>query len=195
MDKMKKHRCEWCGSDPLYISYHDKEWGVPVKNDNKHFEFLLLESAQAGLSWITILRKRENYRSAYENFDPQKVAAFNDTKINELLNNQGIIRNKLKINASINNAHKFLETQNKFGSFNNYIWGFVGRKPIINKYSKLSQLPSFTNFSEKLAKDLKQRGFKFLGPTTVYAHLQAAGLVNDHTTDCFRYQEIIDSYK
>jgi DNA-3-methyladenine glycosylase I len=195
MEEIRKHRCQWCGNDPLYIKYHDNEWGVPVYDDHKHFEFLLLESAQAGLSWITILRKRENYRLAYENFDPGKIAFYNENKIDELLNNQGIIRNKLKISASINNANMFIDIQNEFGTFNNYIWAFVGGKPVINKYSKLSELPPFTDFSEKLAKDLKQRGFKFLGPTTVYAHLQAAGLVNDHTTDCFRYKEIIDSYK
>lgn len=194
MESLKMHRCDWCGNDPLYISYHDKEWGVPVYNDHKHFEFLLLESAQAGLSWLTILRKRENYRKAYDNFDPIIVSNYNDKKINELLNNQGIIRNKLKIQASINNAQNFIEIQNLFGSFNDYIWEFTGGKPIINRYSELSKIPAFTDFSVKLARDLKQRGFKFLGPTTVYAHMQAAGLVNDHTTNCFRHKEIIDSY-
>lgn len=194
MEEFNKHRCEWCGNDPLYIQYHDTEWGVPVHNDQKHFEFLLLESAQAGLSWITILRKRENYRVAYENFDPYTVASFKDKKITELLNNPGIIRNKLKINASINNAVKFLKIQKDYGTFSNYIWEFVGGKPIVNRFSKQSELPAFSDLSSRLAKDLKQRGMKFLGPTTVYAHLQAAGLVNDHITQCFRYHEIINSY-
>ncbi|MCP4178481.1 MAG: DNA-3-methyladenine glycosylase I [bacterium] len=188
-------RCEWVPSDnKLYIEYHDKEWGVPVHDDNKIFEFLVLESAQAGLSWHTILKKRENYRLAFDNFDPQKVAGFDDRKVLSLLQNAGIIRNKLKITAAINNAKLFLDIQNKFGSFDKYIWGFVDGSPKVNKFQKLEAIPAKTKESEALSKDLKQKGFKFLGPTICYAHMQATGMVNDHIESCFRYREIIESY-
>lgn len=180
-------RCPWCGEDELYIKYHDDEWGVPVHDDRKHFEFLVLESAQAGLSWITILRKRENYRKAYDNFDPVKVSQYNETKINELLNNSGIIRNRKKIEASINNAKEFLKIQEEFGSFDRYIWNFVDNKPVQNKWQELSQIPATSELSHSVSKDLKRRGFKFLGPTIIYSHLQATGIINDHLTSCFKY--------
>jgi DNA-3-methyladenine glycosylase I len=178
-----------CGNDPLYVRYHDEEWGVPVHSDKKHFEFLVLESAQAGLSWITVLRKRENYRKAYDDFDYTKIAQYGDEKTIELLQNAGIIRNKLKIAASINNAVMFLEIQEEFGSFDNYIWAFVDNKPVINHCESLSDVPSTSELSGKVSKDLKKRGFKFLGSTTIYAHLQATGIINDHITSCFRYIE------
>lgn len=180
-------RCGWCGNDPLYVKYHDEEWGVPVHEDRKHFEFLVLESAQAGLSWITILRKRENYRKAYDDFDFIKVAKYDDEKINELIQNEGIIRNRLKIAASINNAKLFLKIQEEFGSFDNYIWAFVGNKPLINHWGSTSHVPATSELSDKISKDLKKRGFKFLGSTTTYAYLQATGIINDHITSCFRY--------
>lgn len=178
-------RCEWCGNDPLYIKYHDEEWGVPVHEDNKFFEFLLLESAQAGLSWITILKKRENYRVAYDNFDPNIVALYGEDKIEELMQNEGIVRNRRKIESSINNAKCFLEVQQEFGSFNSYIWGFVEGEPISNHYNSISEVPSTTELSEKISKELKKRGFRFVGPTIVYSFLQATGLVNDHIISCF----------
>ncbi|MCJ7689180.1 MAG: DNA-3-methyladenine glycosylase I [Clostridiaceae bacterium] len=181
------NRCSWCGNDPLYVKYHDEEWGVPVHSDKKHFEFLVLESAQAGLSWITVLRKREDYRKAYDNFDYTQVAQYDDEKINELLQNSGIIRNKLKILASINNAVMFLKIQEEFGSFDNYIWAFVDNKPLINHCESLSDVPATSELSDRVSKDLKMRGFKFLGSTTTYAHLQATGIINDHITSCFRY--------
>lgn len=184
------NRCSWCEGDGLYEKYHDEEWGVPVHDDGKHFEFLVLESAQAGLSWITILRKRENYRSAYDGFDPIKVSQYNQDKIEELLNNPGVVRNRKKIEASINNAIRFLEVQREFGSFDNYIWSFVDNKPIKNKWTSLSQVPATTELSDQVSKDLKKRGFKFLGSTIIYAHLQAIGVVNDHLVDCFRYNEV-----
>lgn len=180
-------RCDWVTNDPLYIDYHDKEWGVPVHDDNIHFEFIVLESAQAGLSWITILRKRENYRAAYDNFIPEKVAEYEDEKINELINNPGIVRNRRKIEASINNAKRFLEVKKEFGSFDKYIWSFVDNNPIINKWKKLSEVPSSTELSDKISKDLKKRGFKFIGTTIIYSYLQAVGIVSDHTMNCFRY--------
>lgn len=183
-------RCPWCASCQLYIDYHDNEWGVAVHDDRKHFEFLVLESAQAGLSWLTVLKKRENYRKAYMNFDAKKVAKFGPEKINELMNNEGIIRNLKKIEASINNAARFLEIQKEFGSFDRYIWGFTGGKPLINKWRTLSELPPETELSATISKDLKKRGFKFLGSTIVYAHLQAVGIVNDHLIDCFKYAEL-----
>lgn len=183
-------RCPWPGNDKLYIKYHDEEWGLPVFDDIKHFEFLVLESAQAGLSWITILRKRENYRKLYDNFDPVKIAKYDKKKINELIGNAGIIRNIKKIEASINNAEKFLEIVKEFGSFNKYIWNFVNNKPIINKWNDLSQIPPKTDLSDIICKDLRKRGFKFLGSTTIYAHLQATGIVNDHLISCFRYKEV-----
>ena len=183
-------RCPWPGNDELYIKYHDEEWGVPVHDDRKHFEFLVLESAQAGLSWITILRKRENYRASYDNFDPVKVAEYNKKKIDKLMKNAGIIRNIKKIEASINNAKRFLEIAKEFGSFDKYIWKFVNNKPVINKWKSISQIPAKTALSDEISKDLKKRGFKFLGSTTIYAHLQAIGLVNDHLISCFRYRQI-----
>jgi DNA-3-methyladenine glycosylase I len=184
-----KIRCDWCGNDPLYMKYHDEEWGVPVHEDRKHFEFLVLESAQAGLSWITILRKRENYRKAYDDFDFIKVAQYDEVKVNELIQDQGIVRNKLKISASINNARMFLEIQEEFGSFDNYIWAFVDNNPLINHWETLSQVPATSELSDKVSKDLKKRGFKFLGSTIIYAHLQATGIINDHITSCFRYKD------
>jgi DNA-3-methyladenine glycosylase I len=180
-------RCPWCGNDELYIKYHDEEWGVPVHDDRKHFEFLVLESAQAGLSWLTVLKKRENYRKAYDNFDAVKVAHYDENKINELMQNDGIIRNKKKIEASVNNAKYFLEIQREFGSFDNYIWRFVDDKPIVNNWSDISEVPATSELSNRVSKDLKSRGFKFLGSTIIYAHLQATGIINDHLTICFRH--------
>ncbi len=181
------NRCPWCGNDELYVKYHDEEWGVPVHDDRKHFEFLVLESAQAGLSWLTILRKRENYRKAYDNFDPVKVSQYNDAKIEELMQNAGIIRNRRKIEASINNAKRFLEIQKEFGSFDNYIWSFVDNKAVKNHWNDITEVPATSELSDKVSKDLKNRGFKFLGSTIVYAHLQATGLINDHLVGCFKY--------
>jgi DNA-3-methyladenine glycosylase I len=188
--KQSVKRCSWAGTDPLYVKYHDNEWGVPVYNDQKLFEFLVLESAQAGLSWITILRKRENYRQAFAGFDPKKVARFNEKKIAALLQNEGIIRNNLKIRAAITNAQKFLEVQKEFGSFAEYMWGFVGHKPIQNKRKAGSSIPATTEISDALAKDMKKRGFKFLGSTVLYAHMQAVGMVNDHITTCLCYKKL-----
>ncbi len=187
-------RCPWCEGNDLYVKYHDQEWGVPVVDDRKQFEFLVLESAQAGLSWLTILKRRENYRKAYDNFDPVKVATYDNEKIEELVNNPGIIRNRRKIEASINNAKYFLELQHKYGSFSDYIWGFVNFKPVVNGFTDLNELPAQTELSQRISKDLKKRGFKFIGPTIIYAHLQATGIVNDHLQSCFRYQEIIENY-
>ncbi len=187
MKKLK--RCAWVAKDnALYEKYHDTEWGMPVYDDKIMFEFLVLESAQAGLSWLTVLKKRENYRKAFANFNPKKVAKFGRKEIKNLLKNEGIIRNKLKIEATINNAKQFLLIQKEFGTFSKYIWSFVGNKPIQNKWKSIKDLPSQTPESEALSKDLKKRGFKFLGPTICYAHMQAVGMVNDHTTDCFRYK-------
>ena len=177
-------RCPWCGTDPLYVRYHDEEWGKPVHDDQKHFECLTLESAQAGLSWITILRKRENYRLAYADFEVHRVASFTDEDVERLLADSGIVRNRRKIEASINNAKQFIKLQEEFGSFDSYIWSFVNDAPILNTWNRLEDVPATTELSERLSKDLKRRGFKFLGPTTVYAHLQATGLVNDHLTSC-----------
>jgi len=182
-------RCEWCTGSELYMKYHDKEWGMPVFNDRKHFEFLVLESAQAGLSWITILKKRENYRKAYDGFDPKKVARYGDKRKIELLNNPGIIRNRLKIEASINNAVHFLEVQKEFGSFYDYIWSFTKGKQIKGKWKTLSDVPARTELSDRISADLKKREFKFLGSIIIYSHLQATGIVNDHVTNCFRYKE------
>jgi DNA-3-methyladenine glycosylase I len=181
------NRCSWCGNDELYLKYHDEEWGVPVHDDNKHFEFLVLESAQAGLSWMAILRKRENYRKAYDGFDPIKVAQYDENKISELLQNPGIIRNRRKIESSINNARCFLKIQKEFGSFDNYIWSFVNNKPVKNHWTDISQVPANSELSDKISKDLKARGFRFLGSTIVYSHLQAAGLINDNLISCFKY--------
>lgn len=184
-------RCDWCLSDPLYMDYHDREWGVPVHNDRKHFEFLILESAQAGLSWLTILKRRDGYRRAFRGFDPAIVATFNQTDVGSLLNNTGIIRNRKKIEASINNAARFLEVAEEFGSFSNYIWHFTDGKQVVNYPKTLKEIPPKTALSEMVSKDLKKRGFKFVGSTTIYAHLQAAGIVNDHLKDCFRHREVL----
>ena len=189
-------RCPWVDLTKAdYVEYHDKEWGVPSYDDRLIFEFLSLESAQAGLSWHTVLKKRENYRIAFENFEPEKVAGFDQAKIEELLQNSGIIRNRLKIEATVNNARKFLEVQREFGSFSKYIWGFVGDKPKINNIRKLSDYPAISKESDALSKDLKNRGFKFLGSTICYAHMQATGMVNDHSLNCFRKKEIISKYR
>jgi DNA-3-methyladenine glycosylase I len=189
-------RCFWANTDDqLYQTYHDQEWGVPVHDDRILFEFLTLEGAQAGLSWYTILRKRPNYRRAFDNFDPQKIATYDEHKVAELLSDPGIIRNRLKINATIRNAQAFLKVQQEFGSFDTYMWDFVGGKPIINAWSSGHEIPAQTDISRRLSKDLLQRGFRFVGPTIIYAHMQAVGMVNDHTTDCFRYQEILDQCK
>jgi DNA-3-methyladenine glycosylase I len=187
---MEKQRCAWCGDDPLYVAYHDQEWGVPVYDDATLFEFLTLETFQAGLSWITVLRKRENFRKAFDQFDYKKIAKYNQKKIDALLQNQGIIRNKLKVNAAVTNAIAFMEVQTEFGSFSKYIWGFVEGKPLKNKLKSLSDAPSNTSLSDTISKDLKKRGFKFVGTTVVYAHMQATGMVNDHLTSCFRYNEV-----
>jgi len=185
-------RCPWVDlTKPDYIEYHDKEWGVPVYDDRLIFEFLCLESAQAGLSWYTVLKKRENYRIAFADFDPQKVAQFDPARMEKLLQNPGIIRNRLKIESLINNAKRFLEVQAAYGSFAKYIWGFVGGKPKINNLRKLSDYPATSKESDALSKDLKTRGFKFMGSTICYAHMQATGMVNDHALDCFRREEII----
>ena len=185
-----KERCEWAGEDPLYIAYHDEEWGIPVHDDQRLFEFLILEGAQAGLSWITILRKRENYREAFDQFDPQKVARYGEAEIERLLQNPGIIRNRLKVHSAVQNARAYLKVQEEFGSFDQFIWQFVDHQPITNRWETMSDLPASTPLSEKISKDLKQRGFNFVGPTIVYAHMQATGMVNDHTINCFRYEEI-----
>ncbi len=185
-----KKRCSWCESTELYKDYHDKEWGVPVHDDRTLFEFLILEGAQAGLSWITVLNKRENYRKAFDNFDAKKIAKYDDAKRAELLSNAGIIRNKLKVNAAIVNAQIFLEIQKEFGSFDKYIWQFTDYKIIKNKFKTLSQVPATTLESDVMSKTLKKRGFKFVGSTICYAYMQAVGMVNDHITECFRYEEV-----
>lgn len=185
-----KNRCPWCEGADLYRRYHDEEWGVPVHDDRKHFEFLVLESAQAGLSWSTILKKRENYRKAYRGFNPQIVARFGAGDVERLLQDAGIVRNRLKIESSINNAKRFLEIQEEFGSFDAYLWGFVGGSPLVNRWKALSEIPARTELSDSVSKDLKTRGFRFVGSTIIYAHLQAVGLVNDHITSCYRYGEL-----
>ena len=187
---MTKSRCTWCGTDPLYIEYHDTEWGVPVYDDDTLFEFLILETFQAGLSWITILRKRENFRKAFDNFNYKKIANYDENKFNDLVRDAGIIRNKLKIKATISNAQAFMEVQKEFGSFSKYIWNFTNGKPIKNSYKNMSDIPVTTELSDLISKDLKKRGFKFVGSTVVYAHIQATGMVNDHVQDCFRYNEV-----
>ena len=185
-----RKRCAWSvkGSSELYIDYHDKEWGVPVHDDRTHFEFLVLEGAQAGLSWSTILNKREAYRKAFAGFDPKKVARFTDKKIAKLLENPGIVRNRLKVQSAVRNARAFLEIQKEFGSFDAYVWPFVGGKPRVNRRRGMSDIPARTLLSDALSKDLKQRGFNFVGSTIIYAHMQAIGMVNDHVVSCFRYQ-------
>ena len=188
-------RCQWVeGQFEEYITYHDTEWGVPVHDDQKHFEFLILEGAQAGLSWSTILKRRDGYRAAFADFDAAEVATFNQHKIESLLLDPGIIRNRLKVKSAVTNASAFLEIQKEFGTFNKYIWSFVGGKPVLNSWKLMNEIPATSKESDALSKDLKKRGFKFVGSTIIYAHMQACGLVNDHTTDCFRYQEIVDSY-
>jgi DNA-3-methyladenine glycosylase I len=182
-------RCAW-PSDPLMIQYHDEEWGVPLHDDRKLFEFMVLDAFQAGLSWKTILNKRENFRKAFDNFDPEIIALYDEEKYNSLLADAGIIRNRAKIRATISNARAFLSVQNEFGSFDKYIWSFVGHKPIINSWKSLSELPAKTEVSDKMSKDLTKRGFKFVGSTICYAFMQAAGMVNDHVTTCFRYREV-----
>jgi len=185
-----KDRCPWPSNDLLMIEYHDKEWGVPLHNDRQLFEFLILEGFQAGLSWRTILYKRENFRKAFDNFDFNKVAHYNRRKINSLLKNEGIIRNKLKIEAAITNAKAFLQARKEFGSFDKYIWSFVEGKPIQNNFKSLKELPARTKLSDKISDNLRKRGFKFVGSTIVYAHMQATGMVNDHVVDCYRHKEI-----
>lgn len=184
-------RCAWAqGSSPRMLKYHDTEWGVPVHNDRKLFEFLILEGAQAGLSWQTVLNRRSNYRKAFDNFNTKKIAKYTSKDIKRLLNDKGIIRNRLKIEATIDNAKRFHEVKKEFGSFDKYIWQFVGGKTIKNKFKKLSELLAQTNESKIMSRDLKKRGFRFVGPTICYAFMQAVGMVNDHTTDCFRYREV-----
>ena len=183
-------RCGWCGSGPLYMEYHDTEWGVPVHDDRLLFEFLVLEGAQAGLSWITILRKREGYRNAFENFDPKVVARFDEAKIEALLQDPNIVRNKLKVRSAVTNAKAFLNVQEEFGSFDKYIWQFTGGKVIVNHRETLKDIPPRTIESDAMSKDLISRGFKFVGSTIMYAHMQATGMVNDHTTDCFRHKQV-----
>ncbi len=186
------NRCPWVDlTKPDYVEYHDKEWGVPVHDDRTIFEFLTLEAAQAGLSWYTVLRKRQSYRQAFDDFDPEKVARYGKKQIKALLNNPGIIRNRLKINAAVINAGKFLQVQAEFGSFDKYIWCFVDGKPIVNRFKSLKDYPAISRESDALSKDLKQRGFKFVGSTIIYAHMQATGMVNDHAVNCFRRQAIV----
>lgn len=185
-----RKRCEWCGSDPLYVRYHDTEWGVPVRNDRKIFEFLVLEGAQAGLSWITVLRKREAYRIAFDGFDFNKIARYDEAKIRSLLKNPGLIRNRLKIRSAVRNADAFIAVRAEFGTFRNYIWGFVNGKPVQNRWRTWKQIPAKTELSDIISEDMKKRGFSFTGSTIIYAHMQATGMVNDHIIDCFRYETI-----
>lgn len=183
-------RCGWEGNDPLYVEYHDREWGVPVHDDRLIFEFLVLEGAQAGLSWITILRKRDAYRKAFDGFDPHKVARYDERKVKRLLADPGIVRNERKIRAAIENARRFLEVQREHGSFDRYIWQFVGGRPIRNRFRRLAEVPALTPESEAMSRDLRKRGFRFVGPTICYAHMQATGMVNDHLVSCFRHREV-----
>ncbi|RLE03399.1 MAG: DNA-3-methyladenine glycosylase I [Bacteroidetes bacterium] len=183
-------RCEWSGSDPLYIAYHDREWGVPVHDDRLLFEFLILEGAQAGLSWLTILKKRDNYRKAFDNFDFERIAKYTETELKRLLADSGIVRNRLKINSAIKNAQGVLAIQEEYESLDSYLWRFIDGTPIQNARKSMAELPAKTELSEAMSRDLKKRGFNFVGPTICYAFMQAVGMVNDHTTDCFRYQEI-----
>lgn len=192
--KNNKQTCSWPKGDPLLTKYHDTEWGVPLHNDRKLFEFLILEGFQAGLSWLTILRKRENFRKAFDKFDFNKVANYEQQKIDSLLQDSGIIRNKLKIESAVTNAKAFIGVRKEFGSFNKYIWGFTGGKPIQNEFESLEEIPAKTELSDFISKDLIKRGFKFVGSTIVYAHMQATGMVNDHIKSCFRHKEIIEKY-
>ena len=188
---MEKTRCSWPGNDPLYLQYHDEEWGVPVYDDQKLFEFLILECFQAGLSWITILRKRENFRKAFDQFDYEKVVQYDEAKIAALLEDKGIIRNKLKVRAAVSNAQAFIKIREEFGSFSKWIWAFTGGKPIINHFQRNEDVPATTELSDRISKELKKRGFKFVGSTVIYAHMQATGMVNDHLTACFRHNELM----
>ncbi|MCF8277757.1 MAG: DNA-3-methyladenine glycosylase I [Flavobacteriales bacterium] len=185
-----KKRCGWVSDDPLYISYHDEEWGVPLFDEQRLFEFLILETFQAGLSWITVLRKRENFRAAFDHFDVKKVATYDDAKLESLMADAGIIRNGAKIRAAVSNAQAFIQIQKEFGSFSKYIWDFVDGKPMQNSLASLKDIPAKTELAEQISKALKKRGFKFVGPTVIYAHMQATGMVNDHTVDCFRHKEV-----
>ncbi len=185
-----KQRCSWCGDDPLYVGYHDEEWGVPLHDDQKLFELLLLEGAQAGLSWITVLRKRESYRAAFDNFDARKMAIYTDADVARLLANPGIVRNRLKVASAITNARAYLDVIDKEGSFDRYLWQFVDGKPIKNQWPTLSSAPTSTPESDRMSKDLKKRGFKFVGSTICYAFMQATGMVNDHVISCFRHKEV-----
>lgn len=191
----EKIRCGWCVGDPLYEAYHDLEWGVPLKDDAEIFEFLTLETFQAGLSWITVLRKRENFKKAFDNFDYQKIAEYSEEKTEALMQDSGIIRNRLKILAAVSNSQAFMKVQQEFGSFSKYIWDFVDHNPVQNRWKTLSEVPATTAISDALSKDLKKRGFKFVGSTVVYAHMQATGMVNDHITGCFRHQEVKQTAK
>ena len=190
---MVKKRCQWCLGDSLYENYHDNEWGVPVFEDQKLFEFLTLETFQAGLSWITVLRKRQNFSHAFDQFEYQKIATYDSGKIAALKKDAGIIRNRLKIEAAVNNAQAFIKTQKNYGSFYNFIWDFLNGVPITNTFQTLDEIPPFTPLAEKISKTLKKEGFKFVGPTVIYAHMQATGMVNDHLVDCFRYQELLNN--
>ena len=189
-DEKSQGRCGWCGSDPLYVAYHDEEWGVPCRDDRGQFEFITLEAAQAGLSWAVILNKREGYRRSFAEFDPVKVAEFTPADVERLVADAGIVRNRLKIEAAINNARRFLDVAAQHGSFCRYIWDFVDGEPVRNAWTEIAQIPATTPLSDKVAKDLKQKGFKFMGSIVIYAHLQATGLVNDHLVSCFRYREV-----
>lgn len=189
-DNSETYRCPWCLKFDQYIEYHDKEWGVPVHDDRVHFEFLILEGAQAGLSWSMILKKREGYRKLFADFDPIKVARFTEKKLEKILVDPSIVRNRLKVYATVNNAKRYVEVQKEFGSFDNYIWSFVNHKPIVNKWKTLGQVPATTKESDALSKDLIKRGFKFVGSTVIYAHMQACGLVNDHLVGCWRYKTV-----
>lgn len=185
-------RCEWCAGDPLYEKYHDKEWGVPIVNDRRLFEMLILEGTQAGLSWITILKKRNHYRKVFDKFNPEIIARYSKRKVSTLLNDQGIVRNRLKIEGTIKNARAYLELQEQEGKFSDFLWQFVDGRPVINKWKSLKNIPTATKQSEAMSKELKKRGFTFVGPTICYAFMQSVGMVNDHTTDCFRYSELLE---
>jgi DNA-3-methyladenine glycosylase I len=186
-----RKRCDWAGSDALYQAYHDREWGVPLHDDLSLFEFLVLEGAQAGLSWLTILKKRENYRRAFAEFDPRKVARFDQRRIEKLLLDPGIVRNRLKVESTVDNARAFLRVQKECGSFDAYIWDFVGGRPLVSRLRAIADYPARTELSDSISKDLKKRGFRFVGSTIVYAHMQATGLVNDHSLDCYRRKELL----
>ncbi len=189
---MERVRCGWCGTDPLYMTYHDVEWGVPVRDDRTLFEFLVLEGAQAGLSWITILRKREHYRLAFDGFDPVDVAGYDEERIAELLATPGIVRNRQKVRSAVSNARAFLAVQEEYGTFSDYIWSFTSGRPLQNSWRSIDQIPSTTPLAEAISRDLKTRGFRFVGPTIVYSHMQATGMVNDHLVTCFRHAEVAE---